>query len=466
MAITTDKNTQYGPPLVNQKYAPLLDPQFTNVDQAVYTALITNRAANLRAANRLGRPLTLATNTWDKAVKAEATHLPPLVVISSNRSGWIAGGIVAAQKQLNHLGLRKFANASDLRALEANADQGQSPPIYAPTRIGGNRNVYIVVHLLEYNTYKTALAGTGIRIVGYRFDESGGGPQGVSLVGFGASRFAAMEFCKVLRRLAAAAAGGNAPWDYAWLVDDNVVALSNFAGLAAAEAALQANEVCVGIHGGTSAETFLTNRTWARAEVAEGRGRQAGALPADEPPGIVQQMSLWNVNYLDTNYLNFGPIYITSAEDLSITNYFNSQNIPYRYYKGIGVRKEDTVYDNGPAATLLNNARKAIAGFTTRCEARAGQPPAPPPPTMIQPVNADDGGVQNLTNFIVNRVLPNAAPLREQAGNANVQNTAKCQAVEQIVCGAIDEGFVAVAGYNASFKINGAQAQVVNRRDI
>jgi hypothetical protein len=465
MPITTDKNTQYGPPLVNQKYAPLLDPQFNVRDRAVYTTLITNRAANLRAANRLGRPLTLATSTWDKAVKAEKDHLPPLVVISSNRSGWIAAGIQAAQKQLTFLGLRKFPNASDLRALGGNAGQTQSPPIYTPTRIGGNRNVYIVVHMVEYSTYRAALAGTGIRIVGFQFDDSGGGPRGVSLVGFGASRFAAMEFCKVLRRLAAAAAGGEAPWDYAWLVDDNVVALTGFAGFAAAEAALQADEACAGFHGGTKAETFLTNCTWARAEVAANRGGQAAALPDDEPPGIVQQMALWNVNYLDTNHLNFGPIYITSAEDLSITNYFNSQDITYRYYNGIGIRKEETAFDNGKAGKQMNINRSAIAGFTARRESKPGRLPAPPP-TMIQPVNRDDGGVQNLTTYIVSHVLPSAAPMRAQAGNTNVQASARCQALEQIVCGAIQEGFVNAEGYNASFKINGDNQQVVNRRDI
>jgi hypothetical protein len=465
MPITTDKNTQYGPPLVSQKYAPLLDPQFAVGDRAVYTALITNRAANLRAANRLGRDLTLATPNWTNVVAAEAAHLPPLVVISSNRSGWIAAGIAAAQTQLDYLRIAAFPNASDLRALGANDQQAQSPPIYIPTRIGANRNVYIVVNMLEYTTYKTALFALGITPVGYEFDSSGGGPRGVSLVGFGASRFAAMEFCKLLRQLAAAAAGGNAPWNYAWLVDDNVVALTNFAGFAAAEAALQGTEVCAGVHGGTKAESFLTNRDWARREVTAGRGGQAAALPASNPPGIVQQIALWNVQYLDTNHLNFGPIYVTSAEDLSITNYFDIRRIPYRYYKGIGVRKEDTAYDNGDGGTALNNARKGIAGFVTRCESKAGALPAPPP-TMIQPVDHADGGVQNLSDFIVNRVLPNAAPLQAQAGNANVQNTAKCQAVEQIVCGAIEAGFVDVAGYNASFKINGNNAQVVNRRDI
>ena len=455
MPITTDKNTGYGPPLVNQKYAPLENIQFQPTDSPVYTALITNRARILRAANRLGQSLTLATRKWSDVIAAEKrSPLPPLVVISSNRSAWIAAGLAAAQLQLACLPSHAFANASDLNALTACMGQSPSPPIYTPARVGADRNVYIVVQMMEYLTYKRALANSGITPVGYQFDRSGGGPRHLNLVGFGASRFAAMEFCKFLRNQAAK------PWNYAWLVDDNVVALTNFAGFAAVEAALQPTEVCAGFQGGTSAETFKTNRDWAQTEVDASRGGQWATLPTDAPPGIVQQMSLWNVQYLDDNHLNFGPIYITSAEDLSITNYFNSQGIPYRYYGGIGVRKEETTYDDGTAGQKLNRARQGIAEFITCAEAVSSG--VPPPPTMIQPINPADGGVQNLSNFIVNQVLPNSR-LQAQAGDVNVQNTAECQAVEQIVCGAINLRYVAPPGDKASFDDS---RQVVNQRDI
>ena len=464
MPITTDKNTNYGPPLVNQKYAPLENIQFQRTDSPVYTALITNRARILRAANRLGQSLTLATRKWSDVIAAEKRNLPPLVVISSNRSAWIAAGLAAAQLQLACLPSHAFANASDLNALTACMGQSPSPPIYTPARVGANRNVYIVVQMMEYLTYKRALANSGITPVGYQFDRSGGGPRDLNLVGFGASRFAAMEFCKVLRQQAARADGGNAPWNYAWLVDDNVVALTNFAGFAAVEAALQPTEVCAGFQGGTSAEAFLTNSHWAQTEVDADRGGQAATLPGNAPPGIVQQMSLWNVAYLDQNSLNFGPIYITSAEDLSFTNYFNSQRIPYRYYGGIGVRKEEvTKYDDGDAGQNVNRARQSVAGFIAYAEAMNPPSGVAPPPTMIQPINPADGGPQNLSDFIVNRVLPNASALSGQANNVNVQNTAKSQATEQIISGAINLGYVAAAGYSASFDDS---AQVVNPRDI
>jgi hypothetical protein len=85
---------------------------------------------------------------------------------------------------------------------------------------------------------------------------------------------------------------------------------------------------------------------------------------------------------------------------------------------------------------------------------------------VITPAKRVDGGDQNLSTFVVSRVLPNAGAMREQATNTNTQNTAKCQAVEQIVCGAINKGFVADQGYLDSFKINGDDNQVVNRVDL
>ncbi|HEY0037893.1 MAG TPA: hypothetical protein VGB66_14450 [Longimicrobium sp.] len=472
MPITTDKNLLYGPPLVTQKYAPLENPAYAGGDTPVYSWMLTNRAGALRSARRLGQSLTLATPGWAgggpglaNIVAAEAGHLPPLVVISSNRSNWIRSGLDAATAKLAALNIAAFANASDLRALTALAGHTVSPPIYAPSRVGANRNVYVVVHMMEYRTYQRALAGTGVTPVGWEFDRTGGGPRGLQLVGFGASRFAAMEFCKTLRRQALAA-GGAAPSNYAWLVDDNVVALTNFAGFAAVEAAMGAGVPCAGLHGGTNVIPQAANAAWANNEINAGRGVQAGALPANVPPGIVQQMSLWNVAYLDANFLNFGPIFVASAEDLSITNYFNAVPTAYRYYNGIGVRKEVTTYDNGGPARKVNAAREGLAAWVTAAESGPTPPGgAPPPPVLVQPAAGGDGGVQPLADFVVNRVLPNS-PMAGQAGNVAVRNAARCQAVEQLTTGAINAGFVTPAANTAAFSINGAAQQVVNRVDL
>ncbi|MEU4602554.1 hypothetical protein AB0F43_06215 [Kribbella sp. NPDC023972] len=465
MPITTDKNTAYGPPLVNQKYAPLANINFNVADRPIYTGMLNNRATLLRSAGMLGQGLRLATTpSWAAITAAEAGHLAPLVVVSSNRAGWIRRGIDAAATQLGSLGIAAFANASDLRALTDLTHQNISPPLYTPSRIGANRNVYVVVHMSEYPFYKTSLNGTGITPVGWEFQRAGG-PRNVSLVGFGAARFAAMEFCKRLRRLAAAAAGA-APWDFAWLIDDNVVALSGFAGFAAVEAAIGPADACAGFHGGTSADPAAATRAWAVQEVNAGRGGAAATLPASAPPGIVQQAALWNVRYFDQNFLNFGPAYISSAEDLSITNYFNTQAIPYLYYNGIGVLKEEPKYDDRGGAQKVNKARRDLAAWVTAAESTDPPMGAPPPPIMVQPFNAADGVAQTLSRFVVDRVLPNAAAMNGQAANAAVQNLAKCQAVEQLTCGGINQGFANAAALRATFVINGNNLQVVQPLDV
>jgi len=471
--IITDKNTNYGPPLVTQKYRPLENVGYTPADTQFYSSLLTNRWNLLNAAGLLPQDLALATPNWAAVIAAEANHNPPLIVISSNRSTWIRDGVNAADNQLAVMNGQPatFTNPSDLRALSAQAGQGISPPIYCPTRLGANpnRNVYVVVHMAEYQTYRNNLANTGITVVGWVFRPVNG--LNVQVTGFGASRFAAIEFCKELRTAAAAAAGGNAPWNFAWLFDDNVVALTNFPGFATVEGAMTPAHVCAGFRGGTRAMAFTENRDWARNELTAGRGVQAANLPASIPPGILQQAALWNIDYLTANHLNFGPVYITSGEDLSFGYYFDRQAIPYFYYDGITIRKEDTNYDNGTAAQRINQAKQQFTAWVVNAESAAAPPPggAPPPPINVQPINQADGGVQTLANFVVNRVLPNANnDIRAQAGNPATQNIAKCQAVELITCEANSPNrhHVAPAALTTTFHINGAANQVVVRRNV
>lgn len=465
MAITTDRNTLYGPPLVNQKYSPLLAPAFNNVDRPIYTGLLNNRMRMLRAGGLIGQQLELTVPNWPATIAAEAGHEPPLVVVSSNRAAWIRDGIDAGNTQLASLGIPAYLSASDLRALtDLNNNLGISPPLYAPSRIGANRNVYVVVNIAEYTRYKAQLAGTGITPVGWNFAKGVSAQRNMRMVGFGATRFAAMEFCKTLRQQAAAAAGGAAPWNSAWIIDDNVVALSNFAGFAAVQGVLGGN-ACAGFHGGTVAQTPAADRAWALAQIAAGHGQQAAALPASAPPGIVQQIALWNIDYFDNNHLNFGPSFITSAEDLSITNYFNNAGIPYQFYNGIGVVKEDPAYDNGGGAAALNKNRQDLARWITAAESATPSAGTPPPPIQVQPANPADGGVQTLGNFITTRVLPNAPAVAAQANNANMQAQAKSQGVEQLTSGALNAGFVNPAAIAATFRINGAGQQPVQRRN-
>jgi hypothetical protein len=460
--IAVDKNTLYGPPLVTQKYRPLNNVAFVMADMAVYSALLRQRVSLLRANGLFPRGLRLIAANWANAANQPGQH-PPLVVVSSNRSAWIAAGIAAADTQSASLNLNPpfFNSPSDLRALEATAGQTQSSPIYAPARLGPapGRKIYIVVHAAEYDLYKNNLAGLGVDVIGWEF-KTGRGQQNRPriMTGFGASRYAAIEFCKYLRTRATAALGP-VPWNFAWLLDDNVVAMTNFAGFAAVEAAMAATDVCAGFQGGTTALAFSTNRNWARAEVAAGRtGVPPPALAPVGHLGIIQQASLWNIAYMIANNLNFGPGFVASAEDLSIGNHFDQVPIPYLWFAGIGVRKEVVApHDNLAGAQRVSTGRNLVAKFLADAEALNPAQPRPAAPLQIQPINNADGGVQILGTFVTSRVLPNSA-MNLQANDADVQNNAKCQAVEQLTSGAIASGFVTPQALADTFSTAGNAA--------
>lgn len=465
MAVHTDKNTNYGPPLVNQKYTPLNGPTFEADDRPLYTGLLNNRMAMLRALGLIGAGLDLTVPDWPSVARAEVGSAPPLVVVSSGRATWIRAGVDAGRDQLASLHIAAFDNVSDLRALRNQTGAKISPPWYAPDRVGAGRNVYLVVNIAEYDYYQKTLKDTGITPVGWQFARGVSAERGLPMLGFGATRFAALEFCKTLR-LQACKQAGSPPWDTAWMVDDNVVALTGFPGFAAVEAAL-GNNVCAGFHGGTQALSQAQNKSWADDEWNAGRRGQADRLPPADRLGIIQQASLWNIAYCDDRRLNFGLPFITSAEDLSIINYFNQQNISYQYYNGIGIRKEIPDSDTTGGSAKVHSGRQSLTRWIVAAESTDFAPPggAPPPPIRVQPRNPDDGDEQTLSTFITERVLPNAsAEISTKATNPDTQAQAKSQAVEQLTSGALNGGLVDAAAATAVFYVNGTGPQTVQRR--
>lgn len=454
--IGTDKNGRYGPPLVTQKYRPLDDPAVGMKVDPFYLALVSNRVSLLTSKGLWGQQLTLAVPNWTTAVNAQLTNRPPLVVVSSNRAGWIKKALAAGDATAAALKLTGFDGPGDLRALTDPDGLGMSPPFYAPRRIGPNRSVYVVVHMHEYTHYREQLAGTSITPVGWSFDRAQGTTAGLNLVGFGASRFAAIEFCKVLLRKARTAAGhGPAPWRAAWLFDDNTVALTSFPGLVTVETDLVSSAsplVCSGFHGGTNAKTPSDNIDYARRELKSGRGQQTGTLPKSDTSGIVQQASVWNIDRLLTNNLNFSPLFISSAEDLSISKYFDRAKTGYRFFDGIGVVKEEPTLDNQAGATTLTKERAALIALVTDAEkAVTPQGTAPPPPILVQPVQPGDGTTQPLTDFIVKVVLGTSTNSRLTKDDPVTQQLALSHAVEQIICAALENGPIPLKGAGPIF---------------
>ena len=443
MATKVTPNTSYETGAkVSTKYNPFdaYKLRLASTDKALYGKMLTNRTALLKKMNLMPRTLKLMCPKWADLEKAETGRKPPLVIISSNRSDWIKQGVAAADAELKKRNLTTFTGVSDFRALTATNNQTVSPPIYCPKRLGANpqRSVFILVHVSEYEKYAKALAGSGMNIIGWDFERP---KDEKPFVGFGASRFAAIEFCKSLR--AKVAVLGKV-WDYAWLIDDNVVSLENFAGLEKVEAALAADttKVCAAFRGADAPYTFAAMKAWA----ATAPGPPSN-LPASLSRGVLQQVGLWNIKLLADQFLNFPPIYLTSAEDISLNRYFNYKGIQYLYYDKIVVDKEVASVDTDGGGDV-NTSRQYYAALFAKAE--SGLPQVNPLPAAPPPVNVEYNTVaKTVVKFVNTDLLPNKAE--------TLQNTAACQGIEQITKSAMAAGsaYIDEAALTTTFKING-----------
>jgi hypothetical protein len=465
MATQVNPNNDYvNSTHVSQKYNPFeaksLD--LDKNDKAIHSKMLTNRCALLKKMNVLPQTLTLVMTDGPAAEKSEVGKRPPLVVVSSNRSKWIAQGIAAAHAELGKVNddlkrlvkatIKNFDNVNDFRALRGTAGQKVSPPIYCPERLGAaplSRNVYVVVHLSEYENYKKNLAGSGITVVGWQFDKP---KDGEPFVGFGASRFAAIEFCKILRTNVSRLKLGKV-WDYAWLVDDNVVALEGFPGFEKVEDALQNDKVCSGFRGRDFAWTNSEMQEWARSSPTV-----AGESLDSAPKGILQQVGLWNIKYLTEKFLNFPPIYITSAEDISLNRYFDVKKIGYNYYGAIVVDKELVTTHDGDGGAVKKSRQHYANLFAKR---ESGIPeirpvPPPPPPFMVKYNKLETSIVQFITTQLLDRKPEDS------------QYYAACQGVEQITKTAIgkDASYIDDGALTATFQLNGKNNQVLTLRNV
>jgi hypothetical protein len=483
MPISVRRNSSYGPPNVTDKYSPFIEITFETGNKAIHSGLLENRYKLLTGSGLFPQRLKLILPNWTTAIASEVGAKAPLVVISTNRAQWIKEGFDAGEAQPSTE--KPYENASDVRAFTAVRSQTVSPPIYCPYRIGtaaGRRNVYIVVHAAEYKHYQRTLAGTGMTVVGWEFEmpKANRAPRGVWLCGFGASRFVALQFCKSLRTAAVAAAAARVPaattWKYAWLIDDNVVALTNFVGYDAIETRMNASVVaCAGFKGESAVRTFDANKKFAVGAKGKAWGRQGTDLGTIKNKGIVQQVGVWNIEYLTDNHLNVGPAYIASAEDISLANYFDFQQTSYLYFESMRVFKEETSSDGSPGATKVSLARHRLTAWFAEME--AASPPvesAAPPPLIVK--NLDDRTEKLLANFIVDDVLANtSSELKDKKNDVNTQNVAKCQGVEQITAEAIKTAapdpakgitkmdLITDEALTHTFKINGTVAQPVDR---
>jgi len=273
-------------------------------------------------------------------------------------------------------------------------------------------------------------------------------------------------------------------WDYAWLLDDNVVGINGFPGYEVAEEAMRTAstttpQVCSAFKGCANVESFSAIKIWAEGQVDE----ETGLTPLEIPRGIIQQAALWNIKYLAEKKWNFSPIFVASGEDVSIGNYFNAvmpkkggspakEAIPYLYYGGMKIHKEiveKEAHDETPGAIAVRTAKDAYAAWFATQEATATPRGGTAPP----PVQIEGTRTETVSAFITtwfNSDDKDVKPL--VAGkDPTVQATAKCQAVEQAACGAIwyktkhsTESYVNRPAVDATFEVPGAGQTIVQQQ--
>lgn len=283
---------------------PLKPSDPNNPDaKAMYEKLFQNR---IDLYNQT-RVTLYARDDWQTMRNQEQGCNPPIIVISSHRADWIKEGYDRAESKLSTIQRKKFADVNDLRALEEGAT-----PWYLPKRINDpTRHIYIVVHKTEYAYYQKQLQNTNMTIIGWYMGLWSISPttgQPSEMVGFGASRLAAISLAKALNQ------------SKAWLVDDNLVYLQGFTSFGQTEQ--QMNNTIFG---------------WGFQSLGRPRNKEEIKLIANNnpvrppstsgkpPKTFLQQVALWNIEQFNTDTLNFSACFILSKEDLSFSDYLRKQ---------------------------------------------------------------------------------------------------------------------------------------------
>jgi hypothetical protein len=406
--IVAQANNNYGSPTVTNKYNPLLIADNGLGTRPQCQALFGIRIDSLANAGVYPGQLFLYHTDWHFP---RDDKTPPLVVISSGRSQWMADKLNGEPtKPIGQLGYNDPETFTKGFLLW-----------YSPKRSG--RRLFVVVHHTEYAAYQAKLKNfKRVTVFGWKFHTNHAAAE---LVGFGASRFAALALAKILG------------FQKIWTVDDNVVQINTFpaGGLAAIEnrmptpTPVPADDQAVWAIGFRGASKNQANL----ASVIDEADFEAPANPdyaAGEKP--LQQVVLWNISKMGSSNKNIIPWFIGSNEDVSITQYFKQKAYTAPELDAFQVIKiepePDTAAQNAGLAQL--SARRTAlltvlgaAETTLRVSTGIGQPV----PIQIYVENDADNAPFHGT------------PARQTGENSLMT---RCRCLEQVFSAAVAQGFV------------------------
>jgi hypothetical protein len=404
--LSADNNGSYGGSLINEKYSPLRSITIAAGDKDFYVNLFDERIKTLTRQNIFPTKLTLITSGLPAPDTFTST---PIVVISSNRAEWM--------KSL-------FDNA-DTKNRKARITGYNDPatfsegiiPWYAPWR--SQKILYIVVHSAEYGYYKKLLAGyVNVYVVGWQFPATAGG---LGPAGFGASRFAALELIKYLK------------YQRAWAVDDNVVNINGFPNTAATiEGLMTADFAGIGFSAATNNDVLVNvykDSTFTTLDFDFSK----------QKAGLLQQVVLWNVDYLKSRNLTFSPYFVTSNEDVSLSNYLQAFNYTQRIIKGLSIIKMQ------PTNDTKNQGALQLAGIRTRFQKLLYNL------EKNTQISINGTKAKNLSEVVTETILPNA---QNKGGGLNVrkkqayERTTQSMAIEQVLAESVSKKWAPPKTFN------------------
>jgi len=437
MPISVELNDQYQlSQLVTQKYQPLGNIRLPSVPD---TKIIIDEIIEIRKnafeliriikKNRIQDTFFVTDITYFgenlSFVEGNGPFAPPLVVISSNRSRWI--------RQRYDAGVnKKCKDVNDKSALTEGA-----VPFYCPFRLGKEgrrRNVYIFVHSSEYKLYQDNLGGTGMKVIAWQIGLRGSG------VGFGATRYAAVEFFKKVCRERKEFSGK------IWLMDDNVTYINGFPGFSALEGVMDHEKLAgLGFRGGSGvrSDTFFKNmpdkNKGKDKSKDEGKSDSDETGPALTGASLLQQAVLWNIRYMEEYKTNFSPYFVSSAEDSSFTQFLGKELC--KAYEGFTVEKasiDDKLLDatkdkdnRGFRETELDILKKEL--YTLLCPTDNKEDPQ----NIIIDLMTDNKGKPTTLNAALEKVLEK---LHARNKKDETIELIYSKAVEQLIIKAMDAG--------------------------
>ncbi|HBF34207.1 TPA: hypothetical protein DDW35_06550 [Candidatus Sumerlaeota bacterium] len=315
MVISAKQNGSYGGNLINQKYSPLENIGFNANPDTDCQPIFNARKNILQGSNYF--PTTLNLYSRPALQTNHAGQPAPIIVASNNRAEWMTK--ILRNAELWGMGMTKdYLNPNTFKQDGKNV----VIPWYTPHR--SKRPLYVVVHYSEYSHYYQLLKGslpssTDVTVVGYKF----GGSSTENMVGFGASRFAALALAMKLG------------YGQAWTVDDNVIQINGFpATLDTVEGHMTPGIFGIGF-GGASDNTTET----AFPGKVNFVNQDPGANFSASQPGLLQQVVLWNISALSTAQINMSPIFFASGEDVSFGTFLQNTSRDQRIITQMSVIK-------------------------------------------------------------------------------------------------------------------------------